>query len=145
MPQIPLGNSSKNRKTAWMPEIRTVNMLVEKSETNLYTGVDHIQRPGMVTFSNVGTGPIRGVFRQAGTLAGDFVSVSGGELYRTTDQGVSTKIGDTPGSLRTSIAATSARLVVASDGIAYSTSGAAPIEVVMPDNRFVSSVAQLNG
>lgn len=145
MPQIPLGNSSKNRKTAWMPEIRTVNMLVEKSETNLYTGVDHIQRPGMLTFSDVGTGPIRGVFRQAGTLAGDFISVSGDELYRTTDQGVSTKIGEVPGSLRTSIAATSARLIVASDGLAYSTSGTAPVQVVMPDNRLVSSVAQLNG
>jgi len=145
MPEIPLGTSSKNRRTTWTPNVRSVNMLVEQSVTNRFNGVDHIQRPGLVRFSTVGSGPIRGVFRQAGTFDGDFVVVSGEDLFRIDMSGSETLLGGVPGVLRTSTAATLTRVIVASDGLAYSTTGGAVTEIVMPDSRPVSSVAQLNG
>ena len=145
MPQIQIGTSTNQRRTTWSPTVRAVNMLVEKAATNQFTGVDHIQRPGEVLFSTVGAGPVRGVFRQAGTLGGDFITVSGDELYRVTDEGVATLIDDLPGSLRVSMAATAARVLIESDALAYSTDGATVVPVVMPDDRPVGSVAQLNG
>lgn len=145
MPQLPLGLSSKKRKTAWMPQVRVVNYLAEKDETNQYDGVSHVQRPGLSLFATVGDGPIRGVARQAGTFDGDFVVVSDEELYRVDDQGVETLVGDIPGSLRTTFAATSARAIIVSDTVAYSTNGSSVTPVVMPDGRPAGSVAQLNG
>lgn len=145
MPEIQLGTSSKKRQTQWMPVIRAVNMLVEQSVTNRFNGIDHIQRPGEVLFADLGTDIIRGVFRQAGTFDGDFIVVSGDDLYRVDDIGDDTLVGSVPGSLRVSMAATSSRVLIASDGIAYSSTGASVTTVVMPDGRLVGSVAQLNG
>lgn len=145
MPEIPLGLSSKKRTTAWMPVVRVVNLLVEQDETNQYDGISHIQRPGLAPFATVGTGPIRGIFRQAGTFDGDFVVVSGDELYRVDDQGASVLVGEVPGALRVTIAATQSRMIIVSDGLAYSTNGTTITPVAMPDGRLVGSVAQLNG
>lgn len=145
MPEIQLGTSSKKRQTQWMPVIRAVNMLVEQSVTNRFNGIDHIQRPGEVLFADLGTDIIRGVFRQAGTFDGDFIVVSGDDLYRVDDIGAETLVGAVPGSLRVSMAATASRVLIASDGVAYSSTGAVVTAVVMPDSRLVGSVAQLNG
>lgn len=145
MPQIALGLATSKRQTTWRPEFRLENWLAEKNEANTFSGVDLIQRPGLELFATAGDGPIRGLFRQAGTFGGDFVSVSSDELYRTTEGGVSTLVGNVPGSLRTTFAATSARLITVSDTVAYSTNGTTVVPVVMPDTRPVSSVAQLNG
>src|SRR5690606_26522096 len=116
-----------------MPVVRVVNLLVEQDETNQYDGISHIQRPGLGPFATVGTGPIRGVFRQAGTFGGDFVVVSGDELYRVDDQGDAVLVGQVPGSLRVTIAATQSRMIIVSDGLAYSTDGSTITPVVMPD------------
>lgn len=145
MPEIQLGTSSKKRQTQWMPVIRAVNMLVEKDETNPFGGVTHIQRPGEVLFADLNAGPVRGLFRQAGTLSGDFLAISDEQLYRVNDIGAKTLVGALPGSLRVSVAATSTRVIIASDTVAYSTTGASVTTVVMPDSRPVGSVAQLNG
>lgn len=145
MPEVPLGTSSQNRRTAWMPIVRVVNMLVEKDVSNQFKGVSHIQRPGLTAFATVGDGPVRGLFRQAGTFGGDFLDVSGDEWYRVDDTGSETLLGAVPGSLRTSTAATQTRAITVSDGIAYSTNGTTVTTVVMPDGRLVGSIAQLNG
>lgn len=145
MPDIPLGITARKRRSTWTPSIRIVNMVAEASQTNEFNGIDHIQRPGLVAFAEVGDGPIRGVFRQAGTFDGDFLTVSGDEWYRVTDAGATTLLGDVPGALRTSCAATRIRAIVVSDGAAYSTDGTTVVDVVMPDDRPVGSVAQLNG
>lgn len=145
MPEIPLGLSAKKRRTTWTPLINIVNLLVEQSVSNQVNGIDHIQRPGLVQFATVGDGPVRGLYRQAGTFDGDFLTVSGDEWFRVDFNGTETKIGDTPGTLRTTTAATSSRAIMVSDGIAYSTDGTTVVEVVMPDLRPVGCVAQLNG
>lgn len=145
MPEIPLGVNAVRRKTAFMPEIRVVNFLAEQTVTNRFNGVDHIQRPGMVLFSTVGDGPVRGVFRQAGTFEGDFLTASGEEWFRVDALGTETLLGDLPGTDRTTTAATALRAVTVSDGIAYSTDGTTVVPIAIPDDRPVSAVAQLGG
>lgn len=145
MPEVPLGLSARKRRTTWTPQVRVVNWLAEENVTNQFKGIDHIQRPGLALFATVGEGPIRGVFRQAGSLGGDFLVVSGEELYAVDGVGNETLIDDLPGQLRTSTAATLARAIVVSDGEAFSTNGTTLTPVVMPDSRPAGSVAQLNG
>ena len=145
MPELPLGITARKRRSTWTPSLRIVNCVAEASDTNQFNGIDHVQRPGLVLFAEVGDGPIRGLFRQAGTFDGDFLTVSGFEWYRVDITQTATLMGSVPGFDRTITAATSARAIVTSDGFAYSSNGTAVTSVVMPDGRLVSSVAQLNG
>jgi len=145
MPDIPLGLSSHKRRTTWNPRIQVVNLLAEKTVTNQIDGVDHIQRPGLVEFANLGVGPIRGVFRQAGTIDGDFIAASGENTYRVTEAGASTFIGTLGGAERFVAAATATRIIVVAGGEARSTVGGFMTTLTMPDGRLIGSVAQLNG
>lgn len=145
MPDLPLGITARKRRSTWTPSIRIVNMVAEESATNQFNGIDHVQRPGLVAFSTVGSGPIRGLFRQAGTFDGDFLTVSDEQWFRVDDAGVETLLGSVPGSLRTSSAATATRALVVSDGLVYSTLGVTVTSVVIPDSRLIGSVAQING
>jgi hypothetical protein len=145
MPDLPLGITARKRRSTWTPSIRIVNVVAESSDTNQFNGIDHVQRPGLVQFSTVGTGPIRGLFRQAGTFAGDFLTVSGAQWFRVDSTGAETLLGAVTGTGRTTAAATISRAIVTSDGVAYSTNGTTVTTVVMPDGRLVGSVAQLNG
>lgn len=145
MPEIPLGLSAQKRKTTWAPEVRVVNLLAEQTVTNRFNGVDHIQRPALSLFTNVGTGPIRAVFRQAGTFNGDFLVVSGTTWYRVTQAATVTSIGTISGTDRSSIAATATRAITVANTQVRSTNGTTTNSVAMPDGRPAGSVAQLNG
>lgn len=145
MPEVPLGLSARKRNTTYGPQVRVVNYLAEQSSTNPFNGIDHIQRPGLVLFATLNDGPVRGLYRQAGTFDGDFLAVSDEQWFRVDETGTETLLGSVPGALRTTTAATGTRAITVSDGIAYSTNGTTVTPVVMPDGRLVSSVAQLNG
>lgn len=145
MPEIALALSSDNRKTAWSTRLRVVNYVAEKSSSNGIIGVNRIQRPGLAPYVTVGTGPIRGLLRQAGTFDGDLMAVSGGQLFRIDPSGVDVVVGAVPGTFLTTSDATESRAIFVSDGTAYSTDGTSVVVVNMPDGRQVGSVAQLNG
>lgn len=145
MPQVALGMTARKRLTAWLPQLRVVNMLAEQSISNTFTGVDHVQRPGLTLFATLGAEPIQGVFRQAGTFNGDFLASSGSALKRVTSGGVVTSLGDLTGSGRFIAAATATRAILVAGGAADSTNGTTITPVVMPDGRLAGSVAQLNG
>ncbi len=145
MPEIALALSSDNRKTTWATRLRVVNYVAEKSSSNGVIGINRIQRPGLAPYVEVGTGPIRGLLRQAGTFDGDLMAVSGEELYRINASGIDTLVGAIPGDFITTSDATVSRAIFVSDGVAYSTNGTTVTPVVMPDSRLVGSVAQLNG
>lgn len=145
MPAISLSYNSRIRNTPRFPPMLHLNMLVEKDSTNPFGGVTHIQRPGMVALATVGAGPIRGMYRQAGTFNGAFLIASGTSWYRMTEAGTVTTLGALPGTRRTTTAATQTRAITTSNNAAYSTDGTSVTQVIMPDGRTVSSVAQLNG
>lgn len=145
MPEIALALSSDNRKTAWATRLRVVNYVAEKSNSNGINGINRIQRPGLAPYVDVGTGPIRGLLRQAGTFDGDLMAVSGDDLYRINPSGVEMLVGAVPGNFITTSDANETRAIFVSDGVAYSTDGSTVVAVNMPDDRLVGSVAQLNG
>lgn len=121
------------------------NMFVEKSPTNQVDGLVHLQRPGLVEFVTVGTGPIRCVFKQKGTFNADYLVVSGMMLYRVTEVGVVTAIGFVIGTSRVQIDATQNRAILATGSTCYSTDGTSITTVNMPDGVPVQSVAVING
>lgn len=145
MTEVLLGLSSHKRRTTWNPDLRVVNLLVEKTPTNQFNGIDHIQRPGEVLFHEFGGDPIQGIFRQAGTFNGDFLIGTGGVLFRLTSGSGETELGPLGGSSRFVAAASIVRAIIVADGVATSTDGTTTTNVIMPDSREVGSVAQLNG
>ena len=141
MTAVPLGISTYKRTVGRQAEILLVNMFVEKDPTNLVDQLVRLQRPGLVEHLTVGTGPIRGLLRQSGTLGGDYFTVSGTALFRA-----ETNLGVILGTARVSMAANDVRVIIATGTTAYSyTEATGLVEVVMPDDVPVSSVEYLNG
>lgn len=145
MTVIPLGLSTYKRTDARTPEILLKNMLVEKDPTNLVDGWVRIQRPAIKAFATVGDGPIRGMLKQKGTFNGDFLVVSGGELWRVTEGASKSKLGDIGGVSRVQMAASATRCLIATGDICYSTDGVTVTTVHMPDDLPVFSVEYING
>jgi hypothetical protein len=81
MPSIAYGSSAYKRSE--FPELRLVNMYVEKAATS-EKQIALLSRPGLVSHSTIGTGPISGIFSQAGTFSSDLFGLSGSSLFRNT-------------------------------------------------------------
>lgn len=81
MPQIPLGIGAYSRPYGKLPEIRMENRFFEQNPVGAEK-VALLSRPGTKLFLDIGDGPIRTLFTQAGAFDGDLFIVSGDELYR---------------------------------------------------------------
>ena len=145
MSAVLLGISNYKRDIGASPRIILRNMFVEKDPTNMVDGYVRLQRPGLAPFADVGTGPVRCVFKQLGTFNGDILAVSGPSLYRVTEAAAVTSLGFITGSGRCQIAAGQGRALVASGTDCYSTDGATVTQINMPDSVPVQSVAYING
>jgi len=142
---VSLGVSNFKRDAGFSAKIILRNMFVEKDPTNLVDGYVRLQRPGLAHFADVGSGPTRCVFKQLGTFGGDFLVVSGPNLYRVTEAGVVTPLGFITGAGRCQIAAGGARALIATGTDCYSTDGVTVTQIAMPDAQPVQSVAYING
>lgn len=83
MPSIAYGASAYKRTNGNFPELKLINMFVEKADTS-ENQVALLSRPGLGLLATNGTGPINGLFSKRGTLSGDVFSISGTTLYRGT-------------------------------------------------------------
>lgn len=127
-----------------LPELEVVNQYAEvvPAEVDGRQGFDIvlIGRPGLARHSEVGTGPIRGLFSQPGALGGDLFAVSGSALYRA-----GSSLGAIGGSGLVQMAATPGDLLVA-NGIGLSVyDGTALTAINFPDGAGVAGVAYLAG
>lgn len=145
MTAVPLGQSTYRRRGARTAEVAMTNVILEKDPTNQVDGLVRVQRPGLSLFANVGTGPIRGVFRKLGVIGSNYFVVSGTTLYSVTVLGVATSIGTIPGVDLVTMDASPTRLIVCGGGNAYSTDGSSLVMVNMPSGEAVSSVAFVAG
>lgn len=143
MPAIPLGLNAYNRAAGRLPAVRCVNQYVEPTSVES-DGTVLLPRPALAAFATVGDGPIRGLYRQAGTFGGDFLVVSGAELYRVTSAGVATLLGSVPGVARVTIASSGVYAVIATGEGAYSTDGLTVAPIAFPDGAGVTSVDYMN-
>ncbi len=82
MTRIPLGRGAYKRTVAQQPEVRVQNRYFEADPTNLEDEVSLLTRPSLRRWiSDMGVGPIRGVYSQPGTFDEMLFAVSGEELY----------------------------------------------------------------
>lgn len=79
--RLPFGLSSYKRAEGDMPALPVVNMFAEEAPTE-ETGVVLQSRPGLEDrASDMGAGPVAGLYRADGVLGGGLFGISGGRLY----------------------------------------------------------------
>lgn len=137
MPLLPFNHLAYARPGFGRPEGRLQNLYVEKTEDGGFT---LLPRPGLLASVEVGTGPMRAIYRQEGVFSGDTFYVVGDEVYRG-----STLIGTIPGSGQVTIASSATQLVITSGGSAFIYDGTD--FVIHPDNDLpqVSAVVYFAG
>lgn len=110
MPAVPFVPSAYDRGAFGLPVARLQNLYVEKTGAGP-TETARLPRPCLVETYEYGSGPVRGVFTQAGVFSGAVFIVSGTTLYK---DGVSA--GTIPGSGLVRIAASDSELVIVAAG-----------------------------
>lgn len=144
MSTIYLGKGAYSRSNGLVPEIKCINQFVETTPT-AETGVVLLPRPALDPWLEVGTGPIRALFSEAGVFEGDYVVVSDNNAYRVTSWGLVLDLGDVGGSGNVDIAGSDGYVVVANGYAGYYTTGSTLQEIVFPDDAGMSSVDYIEG
>lgn len=144
MPVIPLGMDDWESASENVQRLRLHNMYLINNPASP-DGVSRVSRPTLKLMTTIGDGPIKGFWRQDNTFGGDWMIVSDVSLYRYNPvTEVITPVGAIPGTEVCQFAGTDSRLLIAREGVLYSTDGATVTEVVIPDNQPVESVATIN-
>lgn len=145
MAVIPFGLGDWGSEDQGVPRIRLNNMYLTENPTSP-DGFSRVSRPSLDLFLGVGVGPIEGIWFQQGSFNDDLFVVSDTGLFRINQTTKSTSyLGAIPGSGFCQFAGTLDRVIIAREGVAYSTDGVSVTTVTMPDSRLVGSVATLNG
>lgn len=140
VPSISYGNSAYRRLNGNLPELRLKNMFLEVAPTAERQAV-LLSRRGLVLDYEVGQGPIKGIFAEAGVFGGDVFTVSGGKLYRG-----ETELGAIAGNGPVSFAASDTQLAVTAGQRLYRYSEADGLDVVtFPDDADVRAVVFHDG
>lgn len=134
MPSVSYGSGAYRRNNGNFPELKLVNMFVEQAKTS-ENQVALLSRKGLSSFASRGTGPITGIFQQAGVFSGDQFVVSGGTLYRG-----ATSLGTIAGTGPVSFAASASELLVTAGTTLYSYNGTNLAAVAFPDSANVRSI-----
>jgi hypothetical protein len=93
---IPLSRSDYFRGVAKEARIRTRNRYFEQNPILTDTPAALLPRPGLRRYLEVGPGPIRGVYSQAGSFDSAAFVLSGEQLWRVDIDGTTTLIGTMP-------------------------------------------------
>lgn len=94
MTSIPLGRGAYKRTVAQGPEVKVRNRYFEADPTNLTDEVALLTRPALRRWkSDLGTGPIRGVYSQPGTFEEALFAVSGENLFMIERDETETDLG----------------------------------------------------
>jgi hypothetical protein len=133
---VPYGIQTYSR--ADLPKVTLLNTYAEavpssRAATALFP------RPGMVEQSELGDGPINGLFQRSNTLGGDLFTVSGSALYQNTDL-----LGDLDYFDIVQIAGVDNGIVIAA-GDLFLVNGGGFQSIAFPDGAQVSSVAYFGG
>lgn len=142
---IPLGMQDWASPSENYHRFRLHNMYLAANPTTP-DDFSRVSRPTLTPFTTIGSGPIVGMWRQEATFLGDWLVVSGTQLYRYHPlTNTATLLGNIPGTGLCQFDGTDVRAMIVRDGTAYSTDGSAVTTVAMPDSLPVGSVAVING
>lgn len=152
MPAIPLSRSAFDRED--LPPKLLKNYYFEAAPTNLEDNVSLRPRPRLERFAVAGVGPIRGLYREGGVLAGvgrsgAIICLSGTSLYRITQAGqpgvgTAIYIGEVEGPGRMIAEGSVDKVVFTAGSQPYTTDGATLAEIAFPDDLLVSAVDTLD-
>lgn len=134
MPSVLYGSSAYRRTDGNFPELKLINMFVEKSATSENQSA-LLSRPGLGELAVNGAGPINGMFCKAGTLNGDVFSISGTTIYRGTSS-----LGSITGSGVASWAGGYGEILVTRGSTMRHYDGATLADVTFPDSADVRAV-----
>lgn len=123
-----------------LPQLRVLNQYVETVPAQEDVPAVLLARPVLTLQSEIGGGPIRGVFSAPNVLAGDVFAVSGSVLFRGT-----TALGAIPGTDRVMMASTPSVVMVAYGSGMATTDGVALTTTAFPDGAGVTAVGYLAG
>lgn len=138
MTSLAYGRATYRRQAAGLPELRLVNMYVESAATS-QDGIVLLNRPGLRQDQTKGSGPIRGLFYQDGTLSNTLFAISGDRLIGSMD------LGAVNGTGPVSFAASATEIVVTAGASMLRASETTAVPVTFPDGASVTSVAYLGG
>lgn len=138
MTSLAYGKGTYRRLAAGLPELRLINMFVEAAATS-QDGIVLMSRPGLVSSYERGTGPIRGLFYQAGTLDGAALALSGNQLY------AGTVLGTVEGDGEPSFSASASEVILTAGTKLYRTDLATLAPVAFPDDANTIATAYLGG
>lgn len=145
MSQIPLGQYAYRRADGLVPSVRLENVFFEQTPSSLKTGFDLLTRPALQPFASVGSGPIRRVFWENDVFGDDALAVSGSQLFRVTQAGSQTLLGDVGGAGYAEIACSTDTALIATGGPLTQTDGATVTPKAFPLDQNVVSVGFING
>lgn len=150
---VPFATGSYKSASLPVSAQRVINLYAERQPPDAKTPVAVFGCPGLVEFSSLGSGPIRGFANMAGVL----YVVSGGTLYDVTSTGLATALGGTiAGSQVVSMDTNGTQLVIVNgtSGYIYTTVGGLQLitdpdffaanTVTFFDQRFVFDKANSN-
>ncbi len=133
------GRGAYQRTRGNLPELSVINMFVEQSRAEQRQVIMQ-SRKGLVEDTEVGTGPVRGVFQEDGVLGGAQFVVSGYDLYED-EILVGTINGDGP----VSFAAIEDQIIVNAGESIWHWDGTTLTEVTFPDSADVTAVGFSSG
>lgn len=135
---VPFGTSAYSRQRGNIAELPVVNMMAEAAPSE---GRVILQsRPGIELYAEYGEGPVHGLYRRDGVLAGALFTVSGSTLYKA-----STSLGAIAVSGPVSWAGSELELCVNAGGAIYATNGTTLSVQAFPDSADVIKVWDLAG
>lgn len=133
--QLQYGLSSYERAEGDLAGLPVVNMYVEQTASE---GPVLQSRPGLSDRSaNMGSGPVKALFKRDGVVSGALLGVSGTALYNAT-----TSVGTVTGSGAVSIAGNETGVLVCAGGSLHSYDGSTFATVTFPDSASVIKVVE---
>lgn len=135
MANIEFATSSYERGRGGLPPLSVTNMVLEQAPTEK-TGKALQSRMAVIDrAADMGTGPVKAVFRKDGVQSGDLFGVSFGALYRGT-----TYLGAIPGDGPVSVAGNEGGVMAAAGGALRYYNGTTLADVAFPDGASVIKV-----
>lgn len=145
MPIVPLGLKSYRRDDALQPEVRLVNLILEKDESGASPDeVMRISRPGLSPAFNI-NGPMRALYREEGVFGGAWFAVTGKHLVRLEGSApvvLAAVTGDDPVQLA---GVQSALYVLRTGLLCRYVEGVGLVEIVVPEGHVPIGIETING
>lgn len=127
MPPINLAKGYWDLASVKTDRVRLHNMIVGENAASP-TNETYRPRPGQSDYDTLSSSPVRKMWRQEGTLDGDYMTVSGNILFKANNP-----LGAV-GSDGVQFAGSPDRVVVVASGKAYRTDGVTLNQIIMPDD-----------